>query len=77
MNTQTLKNSANLCNFSFALMATDLLPTRPDQISSRDYGFDFDEGELAEELLAALHAGGDQATLSLDAEDFCNLWFLA
>ena len=77
MNTQTLKNSANICNFSFALLATDLLPTQPDQISSHDYGFDFDEDELAEDLLASLHSGEDQATLSLDADEFCNLWFLA
>lgn len=77
MNTQTLTNSANLCNFSIALPTTDIPRTQPIRASSREYGFDFDEDELARELLAPLPNSADQATISLDAEELCALCFLS
>jgi len=78
MNTQTLKDSANLCNFSLALPTTNLLPTEPIQASSRDYGFDFDEDELAKELLASLPTeAANQPTPNVDTDEFCALYFLS
>lgn len=56
MNTQTLTKSANSLNFLFAFAESSSLLDRPITASSRDYGFDFDEAELARELLALLPA---------------------
>ncbi|MCK6584752.1 MAG: hypothetical protein HUU11_03205 [Anaerolineales bacterium] len=51
MITQTLTSPSMTCNFVVA-PAEELV-----QADSRDYGFDFDEEELASELLAPLPAG--------------------
>ncbi len=77
MNTQILKKSPKLCNFSVVLPTTDLLPAQPIQASSRDYGFDFDEDELARELLAPLSSSADKTTLTVDADELCALCFLS
>lgn len=47
MNAQTLTASMLTCSFVVA-------PEEPIFADSRDYGFDFDENELARELLAPL-----------------------
>ena len=47
MTIQTLTNPATICNFLVAM-------PEPIRASSRDYGFDFDEEEIARELLAPL-----------------------
>jgi hypothetical protein len=47
MTTQILTRPAMICNFLVAL-------PEPIQAASRDYGFDFDEEEIARELLAPL-----------------------
>lgn len=45
MDTQTLRT---LC--------TGIAPAEPAQVCSRDYGFDYDEEEIAREMLAPLPA---------------------
>jgi hypothetical protein len=53
------------CNFIFAL------PEEPICASSRDYGFDFDEQELARELLAPLPITPPaQPIPEVDADEF-------
>jgi len=65
MNTQTLTNPMMTCNFVVAV---------PEELicaSSRDYGFDFNEAELAEELLAPLPASlADQPIPEVKADEF-------
>ena len=75
MNDQILIKAPTLCDFHIATPQAHL--EQPIYASSRDYGFDFDEDELARDMLAPLPAGENQATLSLDADEFCNLCFLA
>ena len=74
MDTQVLLNSLIVCEL------TDLAPARPVQACSRDYGFDFDEEEIAREMLAPLPAGlsGWAAPQSdMDELDFDTLRFLS
>lgn len=54
MNAQTLTKSAMSLNFLVAPSEATSPLESPILISSRDYGFDFDEAELARELLAPL-----------------------
>ncbi len=64
MNTQTLINPVMLYNFVVA-------PEEPISASSRDYGFDFDEEELANELLAPLPAAlSTQSIPEVNADEF-------
>ena len=80
MNTQTLTNPAMICNFFVVLPDENVLPEQPICASSRDYGFDFDEEELARELLAPLPASLiSQTNYEVDADEFesCYLWFLS
>lgn len=49
MTIQALTHPTAICHFLLA-------PTEPVHASSRDYGFDFDEEELGQELLAPLPA---------------------
>lgn len=58
MNAQTLTFPMTLCNFVLA-------PEAPIIADPRDYGFDFDEDELARELLEPLPRFA-QASLALD-----------
>jgi hypothetical protein len=74
MNTQTLTKPATISNFLVAL------PEQPIYASSRDYGFDFDEEELARELLAPLPESLiAQTNYEVEAHEFesCYLWFLS
>jgi hypothetical protein len=64
MNTQTLTTPMLTCNFVLAL------PEEPICASSRDYGFDFSEAELAEALLAPLPANlADQPIAEVKADE--------
>ena len=66
MTIQTQTNTANLREFVLALPIAE-----PVQADSRDYGFDFDEAELAEELTAPLPASlSIQSILEVDANEF-------
>jgi hypothetical protein len=74
MNTQTLLNPL------IVFAPTDLAPAHPVLASSRDYGFDCDEEEIARETLAPLPASlSAQSMTQADADefDFDNLWFLS
>lgn len=64
MTIQTLTHPATICNFLVAL-------SEPIQASSRDYGFDFDEEEIAHELLAPLPASISTQTIpAVEADEF-------
>lgn len=69
MNAQTQTASILTCNFVVA-------PEEPIFADSRDYGFDFDEEELARELLAPLPLFY-QASLAADDSEFAAHFFLA
>jgi len=72
MNTQILTKPAAICNF-FVIISDgeDFTPAQPIRASSRDYGFDFDEEELARELLAPLPASFiSQTNYDMDADEF-------
>jgi len=56
MNAQTLTTPATIFNFFVVLPDEDFATEQPICVSSRDYGFDLDEEEVAEELLAPLPA---------------------
>lgn len=74
MDTQTLLNPPLI------YMPTDLAPIGQIQVCSRDYGFDFDEEEIACELLAPLPAGLSSWAVSqpdADELDFDALRFLS
>lgn len=78
MNTQTLTKPAIIGNFVMALLPTSLMPAQPILASSRDYGFDFDEEELAKELLAPLPTNLSARSISEAAADefeSCYIWF--
>ena len=71
MNTQTLTTPALTCNFLVAFPQAGLSSEEPIFASSRDYGFDFDEVELAEGLLAPLPTNpGPQPMSEVAAEEF-------
>ena len=64
MTIQILTHPATICNFLVAL-------PEPIHASSRDYGFDFDEVDLAEGLLAPLPTNpGPQPMSEVAAEEF-------
>jgi hypothetical protein len=64
MTIQILTRPATICNFLVAL-------SEPIQASSRDYGFDFDEEEIARELLTPLPATLSTAVASaVEADEF-------
>lgn len=71
MNTQTLTNPVMTCNFVFALPEAKFPIESPILASSRDYGFDFDEEEIAREMLAPLPASfADQPIPDVGANEF-------
>ncbi len=53
MNAQTLTTSVMTCDFVVAIPQANFTVEEPMCASSRDYGFDFDEAELAEEFSGA------------------------
>ncbi|MBI5841879.1 MAG: hypothetical protein HZB19_17460 [Chloroflexi bacterium] len=71
MNTRMLTHPAAICNFRIAVSE------QPIYASSRDYGFDFNEEELAGDLLAPLPAS--EPTHEVDADEFESryLWFVS
>ena len=80
MNTQTLTKSAAICSFFVVLPGDDFTVVQPICASSRDYGFDIDEEDVARELLAPLPAS--LITLvdyELDPDEFesRHQWFLS
>jgi hypothetical protein len=54
MNTQTFTKPSMISNLFALLPQTDFQLSDAIQASPRDFGFDFDEDELARELLAPL-----------------------
>jgi hypothetical protein len=73
MTNQIFSSLVTICNFFVAL-------PEPINASSRDYGFDFDENELAEELLARLPDSPEaQPIPDMNADEFESrtLWFLS
>ena len=65
MTIQILTKPAMICNFLVAI------PEEPIYASSRDYGFDFDEEEIAHELLAPLPASLSTQTIpAVEADEF-------
>lgn len=80
MNAQIQTRPATICTFMFMLPEEHLLPEPSIQISSREYGFDCDEEEIARELLAPLPEGlTSRADIDLKADEFEKrlLWFLS
>ncbi len=64
MTTQTLAIPMTICNFIIA-------SEEPIFADSRDYGFDFDEEDVARELLAPLPAASVvQAPSEVEADEF-------
>jgi hypothetical protein len=64
MTIQTLTRPMIMCNLLVAL-------SEPIQASSRDYGFDFNEEEIARELLAPLPASLSTQTIpEVNADEF-------
>jgi hypothetical protein len=71
MTAQTLASPMTICNFVIAFPEIIYLPEELTCISTRDYGFDFDEEELGNELLALLPAKlADQPIPEVDADGF-------
>lgn len=73
MTIQILTRPTTICNYL-------VTPLKPIQASSRDYGFDFDEEELARELLAPLPTNfSAQSIPEVTAGEFASryLWFLS
>lgn len=71
MNAQILTPSVMTCDFAVALPETYQPLESPIYASSRDYGFDFDEEELGNELLAPLHADSASSIIhEVDADEF-------
>lgn len=71
MNTQTFTQPAMTCNFLVEFPVADFPSEKPIYVSSRDYGFDFDEDEIAREMLAPLPADlCDQPSPTVGAEEF-------
>lgn len=65
MDTKTLTTPAIFCTFLVAL------PEESINASSRDYGFDLDEEELAREMLAPLPAASAAPTIpEVEADEF-------
>ena len=74
MDTQTWLNP--LIVFS----PTEHLSEQPVQACSHDYGFDFDEEEIAREMLATLPVAlstSENQLVDADESQFTNLWFLS
>jgi hypothetical protein len=70
MNTQTLTKPATNYNF-FVISDEGFTPAQPICASSRDYGFDFDQEELARELLAPLPTGLSTQTIpEVETDEF-------
>jgi hypothetical protein len=71
MNAQILTTPVMTCRFAVALAETDSPLEEPIFASSRDYGFDFDEEELGNELLDPLSVSlADQPNPKVDADEF-------
>ena len=80
MNAQTLTSPMMTCKFVVAIPEADFASEEAIRASSRDYGFDLDQGELAEALSAPLPTGlDDQPIPEVDAAEFeaRTLWFLS
>jgi len=76
MNLQPLTIPVMSCSLLVVLPEPDLAPAELITASSRDYYFDFDEEELAGELLAPLPAKAkDEA--KPDTDEICALCFLS
>lgn len=75
MNTQTMTKPAIIGDLVLALLPTSLMPAQPILASSLDYGFDFNEDELAP-LPANLSA---QSIPEVTADEFESLytWFIS
>lgn len=71
MLTQILTKPATLFNAFAALPPSDAPLAQPIQASSRDYGFDLDEEEIARELITPLPASLGAASIpEVDADEF-------
>jgi hypothetical protein len=80
MNTQTLTTPMLTCNFFVAIPEADFTAEEPMRASSRDYGFDFHQEELAELLSTPIPASlQSQPAFAVAAEEFeaRTLWFLS
>jgi len=78
MSNQILTQPVILSNFVFSLPSANTAYSQPFFASSLDYGFDFDEEELANGLLAPLPAGlSNQPIPHVEPEEFESLyrWF--
>lgn len=60
MNTQTLTPPVMICNFVVVPLRLEVSSENPVCASSRDYGFDFDEEEIARELLSPTPEGFEE-----------------
>lgn len=80
MKTQTLTTPMLTCNFVVVIPEAGFAAGELMNASPRDYGFDYDRGELAESLAAPIPAIPEsQPTLEVDADEFetRTLWFLS
>jgi len=80
MKTETLTTPMLTCNFVVAIPEADFAAVGPMNASPRDYGFDYDQDELAQSLAAPIPAGPEsQPTLEVDADEFETRthWFLS
>ncbi len=80
MNTQTLTNPAIFLKLFTTLSGAVDQPAGPIRAAPRDYGFDFDEDELACELPAPLPDGltnHEASEAHVDEFESRYLWFLS
>ena len=80
MITQTPIKSFVLLEFIVSQEMPELVPAQPVRVNSLDYGFDHDEDELGQGLLAAgVDTAADQPVADIDAGEFDALykWFIS
>jgi hypothetical protein len=71
MSTQTLTRPTNISTYPLALIPENPGDSEPIVANSRDYSFDFDQGELGRELNAPSPASClDRSYPAIDAEEF-------
>jgi hypothetical protein len=71
MNAQTLTTPSLNCSLVISSLPINFPTAHLIQACSRDYGFDFDEEEMGQELLAPLPASlSSQAIPEMEADEF-------
>ncbi len=75
----TLKQK-NIILVNLPISSINFIHANPYQANSLDYGFDFDDDQLSQELLSPLPSNFfDRPSIHIDADDFDRLyhWFVS